>query len=224
MSEQIKQLYAWVKIWEKFEYFNLWNVTIRALAKNNIIPKKDYGNYNIKRPDWLLVDRSNKKSPKVIAVVEYKAWVKFQKDNDVKSAINQCNDYAGELWAIFWIATDTNVSYWINPKQENKDNEYTDSYWKKRSFSFIKDEEKQSLSNNFYLHLQKDNQTDFEKLSDDVKETLKVIRRILDSDLSDKNSELQDTILLIQQILQNQFGKIYMLLLEKNQKSVYITL
>jgi len=39
MSEQIKQLNAWVKIW-KFEYFNLWNVTIKSLIQNWIIIKK----------------------------------------------------------------------------------------------------------------------------------------------------------------------------------------
>jgi len=60
MSEQLKQLDAWVKIW-KYEYFNLWNVTFKSLANANIIPKKDYWDYNIKRPDWLLVDRTNKK-------------------------------------------------------------------------------------------------------------------------------------------------------------------
>lgn len=194
MSEQLKQLDAWVKIGEKFEYFNLWNVTIQSLAKSNIIPKKDYWKYNIKRPDWLLVDRTNKKNPKVIAVIEYKSWEKFQKEKDIDEAVKQCNDYAQVLWAIFWIATDTNVSTWINPNQENNENEYTDGYWKKRSYSFIRDEEKQKLSNNFYLHLQKTDQTNEEKLSDEVKESLKVIKRILDSEISYKNSEFKDTI------------------------------
>ena len=193
MSEQIKQLDAWVKIWN-FEYFNLWNVTIQALAKNNIIPKKDYWDYNNKRPDGILVDRSNKKEPRVIAIIEYKSWEKFQKESDVKEALKQCNDYAQVLWAIFWVATDTVDSFWFNPKQENKENEYVDNFWNVRSFSFIKDEEKQKLSNNFYLHLQKKDETNFEKLSDEVKETLKIIKRILDSDLWENNSDLKDTI------------------------------
>lgn len=194
MSEQIKQLNAWVKIWEKFEYFNLWNVTFQALAKNGIIPKKDYWDYNNKRPDWLLVDRSNKKEPRVIAVIEYKSWEKFQKEKDIDEAVKQCNNYAQILWAVFWVATDTNISVWINPNEENKNNEYSDDFWILRSYSFIKDEEKQKLSNNFYLQLQKKDETNFEKLDDEVKETLKIIKRILDSDIWKTNSELKDTI------------------------------
>ncbi|MDD5197277.1 MAG: N-6 DNA methylase [Candidatus Gracilibacteria bacterium] len=194
MSEQLKQLDAGVKIGNKFEYFNLGDVTIQSLAKAGIIPKKDYGDYNIKRPDGLLVDRSNKKNPKVIAIVEYKSTKKFKTERDIQEAIKQCNDYAQVLGAIFGVATDTNVSAWINPKQENKENEYIDSFGVVRSFSFIKDEEKQRLSNNFYLHLQKIHETNFEKLSDEVKETLKVIQRILDSDIGKDNSQLKDTI------------------------------
>jgi type I restriction enzyme M protein len=194
MSEQIKQLDAWVKIWERFEYFNLWNVTLQALAKNGIIPKKDYGNYNIKRPDGLLVDRTNKKDPKVIGVIEYKSWEKFQKEKDVDEAVRQCNEYAQVLWATFGVATDTNISVWINSNQENIENKYTDSFWTERSYSFIKDEEKQKLSNNFHLHLQKTDQTNEEKLGDEVRETIKIIKRILDSDIGKNNSELQDTI------------------------------
>jgi len=195
MSEQIKQMWGWgVKIWDKLEYFNLWNVTIQALAKNNIIPKKDYWNYNNKRPDWLLVDRTNKKNPRVIAVIEYKSWEKFQKEKDIDEAIKQCNDYCQVLWAIFWVATDTNISVWINPQEKNKENEYFDSFWILRSYSFIKDEEKQKLSNNFYFQLQKSDCKNEEKLSDEVRETLKIIKRILDSDLWKNNSYLKDTI------------------------------
>ncbi|MCK9272795.1 N-6 DNA methylase [Candidatus Gracilibacteria bacterium] len=195
MSEQIKQMGGGVvKIGEKFEYFNLGNVTIQALAKNNIIPKKDYGDYNNKRPDGILVDRSNKKDPRVVAVIEYKSGEKFQKEKDIDEAVRQCNNYCQVLGALFGVATDTNISVWINSKQENKENEYTDEKGLIRSYSFIKDEEKQKLSNNFYFHLQKKDETNFEKLSDEVKETLKIIKRILDSDLGTNNSELKDTI------------------------------
>lgn len=194
MSEQIRQLDAWVKIWERFEYFNLWNVTFQALAKNGIIPKKDYWDYNLKRPDGLLIDRSNKKDPRVIAVIEYKSGEKFQKEADVIEALRQCNNYAQVLWAIFWIATDTVDSFWFNPKQENKENEYIDDFGIVRSYNFIKDEEKQKLSNNFWLHLQKNDQKDFEKLPDEVRETLKIIQRILDSDIGENSSDLKDTI------------------------------
>ena len=193
MSEQIKQLDAWVKIW-KYEYFNLWNVTFQTLAKNNIIPKKDYWNYNNKRPDWLLVDRTNKKNPRVIGVVEYKSWEKFQKERDIEEAVQQCNNYVQVLWGIFGVSTDTNISVWINPNQENKENEYIDNFGNIRSYSFIKDEEKQKLSHNFYLHLQKTDCDNEEHLKDEVKETYKIIKRILDSDIWKNNSELKDTI------------------------------
>ena len=154
MSEQINQLNAWVKIGPKFEYFNLWNVTIKSLAQNNIIPKKDYGDFNIKRPDGLLVDRTDKKNPKVIAVLEYKDKKKFQTEKDGDEAVKQCNDYAQVLDAIFGVATDTNVSIWINPKGKNIENEYIDEKWNKRSYEFIRDDEQQKLSSNFYFHLQ----------------------------------------------------------------------
>jgi len=193
MSEQIKQLNAWVKIW-KFEYFNLWNVTIQSLSKNNIIPNKDYWSYNSKRPDGILVDRSNKKDPRVIAIIEYKSWEKFQKEKDIDEAVKQCNNYCQVLWAIFWVATDTNISVWINPNEKNKENEYNDDFWILRSYSFIKDEEKQKLSNNFYFQLQKNDCDNEEKLKDEVKETYKIIKRILTSDIWENNSDLKDTI------------------------------
>ena len=123
MSEQLKQFNAWVKIW-KFEYFNLWNETIKSLIQNSIITKKDYLDYGNKRPDWLLIDRSDKKNPKVIAVIEYKDTKKFVTEKDQLEAIRQCNNYAQVLWATFWIATDTNVSVWINPKSKKDENKF----------------------------------------------------------------------------------------------------
>lgn len=195
MSEQLRQLNAWVIVW-KFEYFNLWNVTISAFAKNNIILKKDYWDYNSKRPDWLLVDRSDKRNPKVIAVIEYKDSKKFVTEKDQLEAIRQCNNYAQVLWAQFWIATDTNVSVWINPKWKSEDNNYVDEKWYERSFEFIRDDEQQKLSSNFYLNLQQVSQTDFEKLFDEVKETYKIIERILESDIGENKSDLKkdDTV------------------------------
>lgn len=195
MSEQIKQLNAWVKIW-KFEYFNLWNETIKSLIQNWIIVKKDYLDYGSKRPDWLLIDRSDKKNPKVIAVIEYKDTKKFKTEKDQLEAIRQCNNYAQVLWATFWIATDTNVSVWINPKSKKDENNYTDEKWNERSFDFIRDDEQQQLSTNFYFNLQETNQTDIEKLSDEVKETYNLITRILESDIWENKSDLKkdDTV------------------------------
>lgn len=195
MSEQLRQLNAWVIIW-KFEYFNLWNVTISAFAKNNIIPKKDYWDYNNKRPDWLLVDRSDKKNPKVIAVIEYKDSKKFVTEKDQLEAIKQCNNYSQILWAQFGVATDTNVSVWINPKWKHENNNYIDEKWHERSFDFIRDDEQQKLSSNFYFNLQQVPQNDFEKLSDEIKETYKIIERILESDIGENKSDLKkdDTV------------------------------
>lgn len=195
MSEQIKQLNAWVKI-GKFEYFNLWNETIKSLIQNWIIAKKDYLDYGSKRPDWLLIDRSDKKSPKVIAVIEYKDTKKFKTEKDQLEAIRQCNNYAQVLWATFWIATDTNVSVWINPKSKKDENNYIDEKWYERSFDFIRDDEQQQLSTNFYFNLQETNQSDIEKLSDEVKETYNLITRILESDIWENKSDLKkdDTV------------------------------
>jgi hypothetical protein len=44
-----------------------------------------------------LVDRSDKKNPKVIAVIEYKAENKFRSDKDIIEAVRQCNNYAQVL-------------------------------------------------------------------------------------------------------------------------------
>lgn len=195
MSEQIKQLQAWVKIW-KFEYFNLWNVTIKSLAKNWIIKNKDYWDYNNKRPDWILIDRWNKNIPRIIAIIEYKDKIQFKTEREQLDAIRQCNNYAQVLWAVFWVITDTNVSVWINPKSKKQDNNYIDEKWIERSFDFIRDDEQQKLSNNFYFNLQKIDEINIEKISDEVRETYNLVIRILESDIWESKSSLNkdDTV------------------------------
>lgn len=174
-----------------YEYFDLGNTTIEQLKRNKIIKDKNYGKYKQKKPDTLLVDRQNRQDPQVIVCIEYKSPSEFRTDKQKKEAIQQCNNYAQVLNAKIGVITDGQISFWINPKQENKDNEYTDETGKtKRNYSFIRNEDKKDLSESFII--QRKPETDYEILDDDTKNTLDYIGRIL-SCINKKNSTLLST-------------------------------
>jgi len=68
-----------------YEFFPLHSTTLKQYKKSNIIPNKDYGKYEIRKPDGILIDKANKSKPKVIAVLEYKKPSEFQTDNKKRS-------------------------------------------------------------------------------------------------------------------------------------------
>lgn len=174
-----------------YEYYDLGDTTLEQLKIYKIVPNKDYGNYKSKRPDGLLVDRQNKKQPKVIVCVEYKQPSEFRTDKQKKQAIQQCNTYTQIIDSKIGVITDGEVTFWINPKQDNEVNNYIDDVTKiERSYSFIRNEDKKDLSELFIL--QRKPETDYEKLDDDTKNTLDYIERVL-SCVNKENSMLVPT-------------------------------
>lgn len=184
MSEQLlsrNQIEHGIRVWDFEWYDDIWATTLEQLKKAEIIPNKNYWKYWKRKVDQLLVDRRNKKNIRVIAVIEYKDIWEFTSQKDIKLALEQCNDLAQELWAVFWVAKDANYSIWINPKEENTENNYKDrTTWKERSYSFIRDEQRQKIQTHFNI-TEKGDVYDFINFDYYTQETYKVIERIINN-------------------------------------------
>ena len=175
----------------QYEYYDIGDSTLNQLKRYKIIPDKNYGEYSKRRPDGLLVDRQNKKSINVIAVVEHKQSADFNTEKKKLLAVQQCNDVCQILNAHIGIITDGKITIWINPKQKNKENDYIDRTTNtKKSYSIIRNEDKKDLSEKYII--QNTTETDSKKLDDDTRNTLYYIERIL-SCINDKNSTLITT-------------------------------
>ncbi len=175
----------------EYEFFPTHSTTLNQYKQLKIIPHKNYGKYDTRKPDGLLIDRRDKTNPKVILVLEYKKPQDFQKDSQKKYAIEQCNDICQVLDAKIGIITDGIVTYWINPNHIDKKNEYEDRTTKvKRSYSFILSDDQQKLSKKFLF--KESNQKDVTKLDEDAKETYQIIERILE-ETNTSNSRLKPT-------------------------------
>jgi type I restriction-modification system DNA methylase subunit len=175
----------------EYELFPTYATTIKQYKQAKIIPNKNYGDYEKRKPDGLLVDRRNKTNPKVIVALEHKKPTEFQTDKQKREAIEQCNDLCQVLEARIGVITDDIVTYWINSNQPDKKNEYKDrTTGTKRSYSFILNDDKQKLQKKFVLR--ETNKKDINKFDDDTRETYQVIERIL-SETSDANSILKAT-------------------------------
>jgi len=174
-----------------YEFFPLHSTTIKQYKKVKIIPNKDYGKYEIRKPDGLVVDRGDKSKPKVVVALEYKKPSEFQTDKQKREAIEQCNDLAQELGANIGVITDGIVTYWINPNHQDKKNEYKDKTTnKKRSFSFIFNDDKQRLQKKFFI--KERDRKNVNKLDDETRETYRLIKRVL-SETNHNNSILKAT-------------------------------
>ena len=175
-----------------YEYFPTHSTTLNQYKHAKIIPDIDYGEYEKRKPDGLLIDRVNKLSPAVIAVIEYKDPIKFQTEQQKRIAIQQCNDLCQILQAKIGIITDRIVTYWINPNHPDSKNEYIDSTTgTKRSYSYILNDDMQKLHKKFFIAEKDEKDTD--KLDDDTKEAYQIIKRIL-LDTNANNSILNATI------------------------------
>lgn len=72
-----------------------------------------------------------------------------------KMAFEQCNDLCQELNSIFGVISDGDNYVWINPQMGSLENEYKDrTTGRKRSYSFIKNEDKKFLKERFKLQKQ----------------------------------------------------------------------
>ena len=171
-----------------YEYYNIGATTISQLKNAKIVPSKSYGKYSKRKPDGLLVDRQNKSNIKVIVVIENKQPSDFRTNKQKINAIEQCNDLCQELNSNLGVITDGQVYFWINPKQENKENNYLDrTTSKKRSYSFIRNGDEQDLTDPFII---RDASIDYEKLDDDTRNTIDYIIRIIDC-VDQSNSKLK---------------------------------
>ncbi len=175
----------------EYEYFPTHSTTIKQYKQAKIIPNKDYGEYEKKRPDGLLIDRRDKSNPKVIFSLEWKKPKEFQTDKQKKEAIEQCNDICQVIEAKIGIITDGIVTYWINPNHPDKKNEYNDvTSNKKRGYSYILNDDKQKVQKKFYIS--EKHQKDINKFDDETKETYQIIERVL-LETTSNNSILKAT-------------------------------
>lgn len=170
-----------------YEYYIIGETTIKQLENAKIIPHKDYSKYNGNKPDGLLLDKRNKEDIIIIASIEYKKPSEFRTKSQQKGSIEQCNTMCQIIDAKIGIITDGQITFWINPKQENEDNYYFDEKKIKRSYSLIRNEDKKDLSENFII--QKIDEINYDKLGEDTKNTLDYIERIL-SCINENNSNL----------------------------------
>ena len=176
-----------IKIGE-YEYYELGATTLNQLKASKIIQDRDYGAYSQRKPDMLFVDRRNKQSIKVVVVGEYKQPTEFSAESKRKIAIQQCNDVAQELNAKIGIISDKQSYVWINPNQNDNDNYYEDRTTNtRRSYSFIKNEDKKLISEPFLVREIQNNVPD-----DETNNTLYYLERVLKS-ISDTNSGLTPT-------------------------------
>ena len=67
-----------------WDYYNIGSTTLKALKAAKIIPKKDYADYEAKKPDALIV-----KKPLVIATIEYKQPSQLKTNKQLNEAIQQ---------------------------------------------------------------------------------------------------------------------------------------
>jgi hypothetical protein len=82
-----------------YEFYNIGSTTIKQLKKYKIIHNRSYLGYESRKPDALLVDRRNKRSIKVILVIEHKDSGKFRTDDDQTKTVQQGNDLCQVLKA-----------------------------------------------------------------------------------------------------------------------------
>lgn len=97
-----------------WDYYNIGATTLKALKAARIIPQKDYGDYETKKPDALIV-----KKPMVIAVIEYKQPSQLKTKKQIQEAIQQELGTAQALGAKIYIVTDGKKTFWINPLTGN---------------------------------------------------------------------------------------------------------
>ena len=97
-----------------WDYYNIGATTLKALKAAKIIPNKDYAEFEIKKPDALIV-----KKPLVVAAIEYKQPNELKTKKQIDAAIQQEIGTAQALGAKIYIITDGKKTIWINPLTGN---------------------------------------------------------------------------------------------------------
>jgi len=148
-----------------FEYYNVGATTLKQLKVAQVIPKKEYGQYGSRKPDALVIDRRNKRSTRVVLVIEHKDQDKFRSNKDRKEAIEECNDLAQVLDSDLGIATDGHSYVWFNPRQPDVKNTYLDrTTGIERSYTILRDEAANPFIKEFIID-QKHDESDLTKLN-----------------------------------------------------------
>jgi len=174
-----------------YEYFNIGDVTFNQLAVDKISPSPKDIKYNNKKPDRLIVKRSNKLAPEVIAVVEDKDNGIFGSELERKKAIQQCNNYCQEVGANLGIITDGNETIWINPHQNNTDTAYRDmNTGVERAYTLIKKEDGSSVDVHFGITERADI-TNVSIMPDELKKIYKLIT-VIASTINEENSTIKE--------------------------------
>jgi len=117
MSEELIQrnLVAAPETMGAWNYYNIGSTTLKALKEAKIILNKDYEEYEIKKPDAIIV-----KKPQVIAAIEYKQPKELRTKKQIESAIMQQIGTARALGAKVFIVTDGKKTFWLNPLTGNE--------------------------------------------------------------------------------------------------------
>lgn len=97
-----------------WDYYNIGATTLKALKAAKIIPKKDYAEFEIKKPDALIV-----RKPQIVAAIEYKQPSELKTQKQIEAAIQQEIGTAQALGAKIYIVTDGKKTFWINPLTGN---------------------------------------------------------------------------------------------------------
>jgi type I restriction-modification system DNA methylase subunit len=191
LSEELAQIGALSHglIVGSYEFYNLGDTTLGQLRKAKIISDQDYGAYNSRKPDALLVDRRDLQNIKVICLIENKAAKKFKTKKDRKKAVEECNELCAVLNADVGIATDLSNFIWFNPRQTDQQNAYKDSTTgTSRSYSLIKDDTGNDFVKEFVID-QKHDEPDFTKLNVRTRKSLQSLI-IVRKSVSATNSQL----------------------------------
>lgn len=198
----------------RFEWYPTNATTLNQFKKRGIIPDKEYGQYGTRKPDGLLVDRTNKKRPRVILAKEDKP---FRTPTKQREAVQQCNDICQVLDASMGLITNSSTYIWINPQHANSENEYQDrTTGATRSYSIIRDADKKDIVEPFQLPL-----TTPATQDDGTKDILDLIDRIIAA-IDTANSDLSpspevDPLSLAQSVWQD----IYVSTGKSPQKCLY---
>jgi type I restriction-modification system DNA methylase subunit len=97
-----------------WNYYNIGATTLKALKAAKIIPNKNYADFEKKKPDALIVNKSL-----VIAAIEWKQSSALRTQKQIDAAINQELGTAQALNARIYIVTDDKKTFWINPLTGN---------------------------------------------------------------------------------------------------------
>jgi type I restriction enzyme M protein len=96
-----------------YEAFNLGSTTLDQLRRAKIIPDRDYGKYQTRKPDGLVVDRRGHE-PVVKLVVEYKDFGKLDSEKETNSFIDKlAEEYCRPLDCEFGGVSDQRHNSWV---------------------------------------------------------------------------------------------------------------